>query len=337
MQGGLVPPKSNRLNNKRFIVQNIEELRMKKINITLLALLFLTNVHGQKMEKTYLDEKDSTSNCYTTIYPSELPWTGFLFLIPGLGQKAEDVLIQTDLPKLASQNGILVIIPTFKTGVLSFGVDSLSQQSFKDILIDVTNKHKLLDQRLFVGGFSIGGSCAIKFAELASSEKYKIKPAAVFAIDPPLDFERFYYSRKRDMRLSAPAKPSEEAVFMIDKIEKEMKGNPETARANFYKISPYSFSDVNQTAIKTLLKTPLRIYTEPDVNWWIKERGGDFSGMNALDASAMINELIKLGHKNASLITTDKKGFRKPENRRHPHSWSIVDNPELIKWMLSQK
>lgn len=309
---------------------------MKRVKLLILTLLFLTNAYGQRIEKTYLDRKDSTSNCYTTIYPSKLPWTGFLFLIPGLGQTADDVLIQTDLPKIASQNGILTIIPTFKTGVLSFGIDSLSQQSFKDILADVTSKHKLLDQRLFVGGFSIGGSCVIKFAELATSENYKIKPTAVFAIDPPLDFERFYYSRKRDIRLSAQAKPSEEAVYMIDKIEKEMKGSPETARANFYKISPYSFSDVNQTAIKHLLKTPIRIYTEPDVNWWIKERGGDFSGMNALDASAMINELIKLGNKDAFLITTEKKGFRKPDNRRHPHSWSIVDNQDLIKWLLNQ-
>lgn len=309
---------------------------MKAINITLLYLLLLTNVYGQKIEKTYLDKKDSTSNSYTTIYPSKLPWTGFLVLIAGLGQTPEDVLIQTDLPKLASQNGILVIIPTFKTGVLSFGIDSISQQSFKEILTDVTNKYKLLDQRLFVGGFSIGGSCAIKFAEVANSENYKTKPVAVFAIDPPLDFERFYHSRKRDIRLSSQPKPNEEAVFMIDKIEKEMRGNPETAGANFYRISPYSFSDVNQTAIKTLLKTPLRIYREPDVDWWIKECGGDFSGMNALDASAMINELIKLGHKNASLITTEKRGFRKPDNRRHPHSWSIVDNLELIKWLLNQ-
>lgn len=310
---------------------------MKRITITVWTLFFLINVYGQRIEKTYLDKKDSTSNCYTTIYPSELPWTGFLFLIPGIGQTAEHVLIQTDLPKLASLKGILTIIPTFKTGVLSFGVDSLSQQSFKDILADVTSKHNLRDQRLFVGGFSIGGSCAIKFAELASIENYPIKPVAVFAIDPPLDFERFYYSRKRDIRLSIQTKPNEEAVYMIDKIEKEMRGNPETSRNNFYKISPYSFSDINQTAIKTLLKTPLRIYTEPDVNWWIKERGGDFSGMNALDASAMINELNKLGNKNAHLITTENKGFRKPDNRRHPHSWSIVDSAELIEWMLSQK
>lgn len=294
-------------------------------------------MYGQKIEKVYLDKKDSTSNCYTAIYPEKIPYTGFLFLIPGLGQTAQDVLIQTDLPKLASQNGILTIIPTFTTGVLSFGIDSVSQQSFTTILAEVTNKYKLAETRLFVGGFSIGGSCAVKFAELANQENYRQKPTAVFAIDPPLDFERFYYSRKRDIRLTVQGKPSEEAVFMISKIEKEMKGNPETARTNFYKLSPYSFTDTNQTAIKNLIHTPIRIYTEPDIQWWMKERGGDLSGMNALDASAMINELTKLGNKNAVLLTTENKGYRKPDNRRHPHSWSIVDNEELIRWMLNQK
>lgn len=310
---------------------------MRKIIATILPLLFLTNVYGQKIEKIYLDKNDSTSTCYTAIYPEKIPYTGLLFLIPGLGQPAEDVLIQTDLPKLASQNGILTIIPTFSTGVLSLGVDSVSQQSFKDMLTEVTNKYKLADIRLFVGGFSIGGSCAVKFAELANQENYRHKPTAVFAIDPPLDFERFYYSRKRDIRLTVQGKPSEEAVFMIAKIEKEMKGNPETARTNFYKLSPYSFTDTNQAAIKNLIHTPVRIYTEPDIQWWMKERGGDLSGMNALDASAMINELTKLGNKNAVLLTTENKGYRKPDNRRHPHSWSIVDNEELIRWMLTQK
>ena len=51
----------------------------------------------------------------------------------------------------------------------------------------------------------------------------------------------------------------------------------------------------------------------------------------------MINELNRLGNQNAELITTQKKGYRKPDNKRHPHSWSIVDNDELINWLLNQK
>jgi hypothetical protein len=98
-----------------------------------------------KIDKVFLDKTDTTKNCYTIIYPSILPWKGYLFLIPGFGETAEKVLQQTDLPNKLAENGILTIVPTFQDGVLSFGVDSLSQQTFKLILKDITSKHKLTD------------------------------------------------------------------------------------------------------------------------------------------------------------------------------------------------
>lgn len=311
---------------------------MNKIILAILAFSFLTiNCYGQrisspKMEKVYLDEADTTKNCYTIIYPPKLPWTGYLFLVPGFGATAEDVLQQTELPKELAMNGILTIIPTFQDGALSFGVDSLSQQTFNRILNDVTSKHKLVDQRFYVGGFSIGGSCAIKYAENPT-----IKPTAIFAIDPPLDFERFYNSAQRDIRLSKNTGANQENVYMVDRLEKETGGNPTTNLADYYELSPYSYTDTTQTAIKKLIDMPIRIYSEPDVNWWINERGSDLTHMNVTECSAMINELNRLGNSNATLITTQNKGFRKPDNRRHPHSWSIVDNDELIQWLLKQK
>ena len=299
-------------------------------------LLFNIVCQGQKViipkiEKVFLDKSDTTKNYYSIIYPPKLPWKGYLILVPGFGENADNVFQQTDLSKKLALNGILTIIPTFQDGTLSFGVDSLSQLTFIKILKDVTKKHNLIDQRFYVGGFSIGGSCAIKYAENAL-----INPIAVFAIDPPLDFERFYNSAKRDVRLSKLKEPNQENIYMIERIEKEMNGTPQTALANFYKTSPYSFSDTTQTAIRNLVRTPIRIYSEPDINWWLKERGADFTSMNITECSAMINELNRLGNVNATLITTQNKGYRKPDNRRHPHSWSVVDNDELIRWLLKQ-
>lgn len=289
-------------------------------------------VSNLKIEKVFLDNTEKTKNCYTIIYPPKLTWKGYIFLIPGFGETAENVLQQTDLPNKLALNGILTIIPTFQDGILSFGVDRLSQESFERILKDVTSKHKLIDHKFYVGGFSIGGSCAIKFAENAL-----IKPTAVFAIDPPLDFERFYNSAKRDVRLSKNREVNPENIYMIDRLEKETGGNPSTHLAEYYQLSPYSFSDSTQTAMKKLLNTSLRIYSEPDINWWLKERGADLTNMNATESSAMINELNKLGNQNAQLVITYNKGHRKPDNRKHPHSWSIADNDELIKWLVKQK
>lgn len=310
---------------------------MTRILSTLLIFIFFAfscNAHkttNPKIEKVFLDKTDTTRNCYTVIYPTKLPWTGYVFLIPGFGETAENVLQQTELPNKLALSGILTIIPTFQDGVLSFGVDSLSQKAFNRIFKNVISKFKLVDQNFYIGGFSIGGSCAIKFAENSN-----IKPKAIFAIDPPLDFERFYHSAKRDVRLSKVNEANQESVYMIERLEKETGGSPATHLAEYLKISPYSLSDTTQTAIKKLTDIPLRIYTEPDIDWWLKERKSDLTKINATECSAIINELNRLGNKNATLITTQNKGFRKPDNIRHPHSWSIVDNDELIKWLLEK-
>ncbi|MBP6397344.1 MAG: hypothetical protein KA340_05655 [Saprospiraceae bacterium] len=284
-----------------------------------------------KIEKIFLEKTDSSSNCYTVIYPYQPPYAGYLLLMPGFGESAEKVLQQTDLPIKLAQNNILTIIPTFQDGVLSLGVDSLSQLALATIIKDVVTKNKLVGQKYFAGGFSIGGSCAIQYAENASA-----KPTAVFAIDPPLDFERFYHSAKRDIRLSKEKEASQENIYMIARLEKETGGTPSTHLDRYYQLSPYSFSDTTQSAIKKLINTPLRIYTEPDVSWWLKERNADLTSMNATTCSAMINELNRLGNQKAQLMITHNKGYRKPDQKRHPHSWSIVDNDELINWLLKQ-
>lgn len=312
---------------------------MKSISILTITTLILCIVCTQKQytielphkqEITYLTTTDTTANYYVIIYPNQQPYKGYLFLLPGTPQR---VLSQTDLPMLAARRGVLTVIPVFKQGTLSLGIDDETQESFREMLDDVVSKHELQGVKFFVGGFSIGGTCAIKYTQQAFEHDFEIKPAAVFAIDPPLDFERFYNSAVRDVRLSWRG-ASEENMYMINRLEGLMGGKPSMNLAEYHRLSPYSFSDTTQRAIKNLLNVSLRIYTEPDVNWWIRERGQDFSDMNAFDGAAMINELNRLGNENAVLITTENKGFRRPDGTRHPHSWSIVDDEELIEWLL---
>lgn len=274
---------------------------------------------------------------YIAVVPQSGPIESFIFLLDGFGADPKSVLIETDLPKYASTRGILSIIPLLKTGPLYFGSDTASQQSLKNIIDIVVGKYKLSSKDFYIGGFSIGGTCAVKYAELAVQKNYSVQPKAVFAIDPPLDWERFYNSAKRVVRLSDPAKINSEVTYMIDRIEKEMNGNPETAKKSFYDNSPYSYSDTTQTAIRNLLGTPIMLIAEPDIQWWLTERGYDYSYINVTDQAAMINELQKLGNKKAILVTTTNKGYRKPNNKRHPHSWSIADPVGLTSWLLLQK
>ncbi len=291
---------------------------------------------AQKAETIYLNADDSTSNLYVVVHPTQANIKGYAFFIPGMFQKAKDVLVQTNLPNYAAQQGILTIIPTFKTGIGSFGIDTATQNSFLEILAHVTAKYNLKGLKFYLGGFSIGGTCALKYAELAFSNNYNIKPAAVFAIDSPLDFERMYNTIIREKRLSPVGKqPQEEGEYLIKRFKKEFGGLPPDAVSNYHQLSPYSFNDSTQSAIKPLVNLPIRLYTEPDVQWWLND-GADYTGMNALDFSAMTNELMRLGNSKISLITTFNKGYRMPGKQRHPHSWSIVDPKDLVNWLVKQ-
>ena len=309
---------------------------MQKINLLILILFTSIFSYGQSIETVYLNANDSTTNMYIAVIPENGQVNSFMVLLDGFGNSPQGVLFQTDIPKYASQQGILTIIPLLKAGPKYFGSDAASQQSLKEIINLVVEKHQLMGKDLYIGGFSIGGTCAVKYSELSIQKNYPIKPKAVFAIDPPLDWERYYNGAKRVARLSDPAKVNGEVFYMIDRIKKEMKGTPKTALKSFHAHSPYSFSDTTQKAIKYLIETPIMIISEPDIQWWLKERGYDYSYNNITDHAAMINELQRLGNNKAVLVTTTDKGYRKPNNMKHPHSWSIADPEQIIKWLQSQ-
>ncbi len=311
---------------------------MNKIVIFFLTIFISIVSFCQKIETIYLDKNDSTANMYVAVVPQSGKINSFMFLLDGFGNSSpQKILIETELPKYAAQKNILTIIPILKTGGLYFGSDSASQQSLKELIELVAAKYRLQGKDFYIGGFSIGGTCVVKYSELAVQNNYPIKPKAVFALDPPLDWQRFYNAAKRVVRLSNPSQINEEVTYMIDRITKEIGGTPETALENFYSNSPYSFSDTTQRAIKALVKTPIMLISEPDIQWWFKNRGYDYAFINITDQAAMINELQKLGNTKAVLVTTTNKGYRKPNNNRHPHSWSIADPEQTIKWLQAQK
>lgn len=310
---------------------------MNKFIFVPLTIFISTIASCQKIETVYLDKTDSTRNMYIAVIPQSGQINSFMFLLDGFGGgDPKDILIQTGIPKYAATKGILSIIPVLKTGGLYFGSDMASQQSLKEMIDLVVNKYQLKGKDFYIGGFSIGGTCVVKYSELAVQKNYPIKPKAVFAVDPPLDWERWYNEAKRVVRLSSPDKVNGEVTYMIERIKKEMGGTPQTALENFYTNSPYSFSDTTQRAIKALIKTPIMMISEPDINWWLSQRGYDYSYINITDQAAMINELQRLGNTKAVLVTTTGKGYRQPGNNRHPHSWSIADPEQTIKWLQSQ-
>lgn len=57
--------------------------------------------------------------------------------------------------------------------------------------------------------------------------------------------------------------------------------------------------------------------------------------MNSLDQAALITQLLVLGNERAVLVTTHRRRQGYAEGST-PHTWSIVDNAELVEWFLGQ-
>jgi hypothetical protein len=55
--------------------------------------------------------------------------------------------------------------------------------------------------------------------------------------------------------------------------------------------------------------------------------------MNAIDLAALVNELKIRGNQQSELIITHNKGYQ-PDGTRHPHSWRIVDEKDLVDWFV---
>jgi hypothetical protein len=285
-----------------------------------------------KIIYSYDTPKDTTKNFYVTIFP-EGPIKGTIILLPGFGELPTGTLIETDIYNYASKSGYITFVPALGDWSF-FYCDDVSLQKLNRFIDTVFAKYSLPEKHFFIGGYSFGGVAAFQYTERAYQPDSKLRrPSAVFGVDPPLDLERMYNSMTTTDRPAKHPISKNEDNYFADLFPVKFKTTPKDNPAYFWKASPFSRSDTSHSAIKPLVRLPLRIYSDPDINWYIDNRHVDYTDMNVFDAASMINWLKSMGNDKAELINCLGKGFRKEKNVRHPHSWSIVDGKELIEWL----
>jgi hypothetical protein len=197
--------------------------------------------------------------------------------------------------------------------------------------------HGIPADRVVVGGFSAGGTAAVRYAEFCAARRSRagVRTRGVFAVDAPLDFGRFWRGEALAVRRGAHPRFVGEARAVLADMRRVLGGSPDDAPARYLEASPFSAFAEGGGQARLLAGVPVRLYTEPDVRWWMEHRKVDYYSMNAVDAAALVVQLRLLGNRQAQLITTQGRGVR-PGGERHPHSWSIVDEPELQSWILRQ-
>lgn len=267
-----------------------------------------------------LDSHSQGGGRYIAVLPANGVAGSYMVLIPGFGETAESVMANTDLPAEAARAGIAVFIATLQDGVESYSFSAESQECLRGIMDDIRSRFGLHEADYCIGGFSMGGSAAVRYAELVSDGHL----SCVFAIDSPLDYERYRYSTERDVTVYRKGTDDGDSIYV--KLLEDI--------TPLVKDSPYLLSDKTHEAILPLKNTPVRYYIEPAEQWWLDNRRTDVLGLNILDATAFINDLRLIGNDKAELIVTSGKGYRNHGQTYHPHSWTIADTDDLIRWIL---
>jgi hypothetical protein len=207
-----------------------------------------------------------------------------------------------------------------------------SQATFADDTVRIDSSSPF--RRVAIGGFSAGGIGTVRYAQFCVKGKGKIKGAIpVFAVDSPLDFERWFTAADVHLkRLALAGLDLAEERSAVEELGKEFGGSPAEATEAYRRQSPVSIFVGDGGNARLLKETPIRLYVEPEINWRLENWNRDVFSSNITDATALINVVRLLGNTNAALITTSGKGYR-PDCLLNPHSWSIVDERGLAQWL----
>ena len=156
-------------------------------------------------------------------------------------------------------------------------------------------------------------------------------PKGVFVVDSPIDLAALYKSSEKNVERNFSEPSVQESTWLLETLGKQF-GNPHNNISNYENYSIYTSETDNFDNIKILKNVKIRFYSEPDTLWWKQNRMADFDQMNAYYLEKLSKLLEKTNFKQIEFIATKNKGYR-ANGERHPHSWSIVDNKELIKWI----
>lgn len=301
-----------------------------------LFLMWPGTAAGQQTRVMHLDQQDSLAGSYR-IYEPVGKAVGLLVLIPG-GPATHDEFTAggwtpSALPQSLTGQQIVTIVPS--AGGYSHWLEDGWLKHLDAIVAETLITHRIPADRVVVGGTSSGGTAAVRYAEFCAAHRSAagVRIRGLFGVDAPLDFGRFWRGEMLAVRRGAHPRFVGEAKAVLADMRRVLGGSPDDQPARYLQMSPFSaFAEAGGEG-RLLAHVPVRLYTEPDIQWWMTNRKVDYYSMNALDAAGLILQLKFLGNRDAELITTRQRGVR-PNGERHPHSWSIVDEPELQAWIL---
>jgi len=276
---------------------------------------------------------DEPDEYYIALAPASENIKGVLVLMPGFAQPAELIFPESKIQNVAYVNNLLSIAIPCQPKLYA---DSIVIEKLNKTLNHVKTKYNISAEDFIIGGFSAGGTISLRYAEYCyqKPDEASIKPQAVFTVDSPVDLFHIWNYFERELEKNFSEAGVNEAKYVQELMLKEI-GSPKDNWDVWNAFTPFNMESKEKGNEQFLENIAVRVYHDIDVNWLIKERHRSLIDTNALPASELINRLRQYGNKHAEFMTAKNEGYRS-SGLRHPHSWSIVDEIELVQWVKQQ-
>jgi hypothetical protein len=303
---------------------------MKYLIITL--LFSYVGINALEYEYRYFSKNDSTYNSCILILPNTDSIKGIV-IRDFTKLPSESRVSNNRFAGMCSDSGYITLITDTSDNIPELFISNKVISRLDSIIKRILDEYNITDN-IFIGGISASGTRALRYAQYCNMGNSDIEINGVFVVDSPLDLERFYLSAKNHKKYFKKGMLME-AEWMIPYFENIFGGDTYSKRSDYIESSVFSHSEPNGGNALSLKDTPIIIYHEPDIDWWIKNRGAGYYDINSFDLSSFKVLMDNAGNNDIELITTTGKGFNKNGNRQ-PHSWSIVDEQYLLKWIIKR-
>jgi hypothetical protein len=187
--------------------------------------------------------------------------------LPGLGEAPHQVFTQTGLAKQAAQSGIITIVPSINNRIY---FDAPSRAFLDKSINQAIELYKIAPNKVVIGGFSAGGHLALAYTALLhqDSSKARFLPQVVFGIDPAVDLTNLWERVERMAKNNPNKAIGKEGNRILRALHKAFGGSPGQYPQKYIAYSPFTQSNLQGGNAHYLVKVPLRLYCEPDMDFW---------------------------------------------------------------------
>lgn len=300
---------------------------MKQLFFLFILITNIVDVHSQNPTKRYYGKGEN--QYYLALEPKSKEIKGAIVLLPGFGQSPESIFPESKIPNVAFAHSILTI--EIAAGSKLYA-DAQVVNNLNQAMNHAMETYNLSPTQFVIGGFSAGGTVALRYAEYAYEDgnHTTILPQGVFTVDSPVDLFEIWKYFERELEKGFSETGTGEAQYVSDLMSKEI-GTPDKNQSTYNQLTPFNVNMEESGNEQYLKNIGVRVYHDIDVAWQLKNRRRSLYDTNALPASELINRLMLMGNDRAEFMQAKQPGVRS-NGERHTHSWSIVDEMDLVLW-----